>query len=147
MFLIFNKQYRTEEKIINALIKNIKKSKIFVQYYDGELEKYELDTMDISFEVERNIIKVYAKDGEEIMSMNGTWDVRDEMQQARCAWFSEVLNAARRREQHEKNKLSKEKEIQEAKKALELSMKAKKAQQTEADKALAAFKRIKGVSK
>ena len=40
--LIFNKQFRTEEKIISELIKKIKKSEKFVQSWDDLEEVYEL---------------------------------------------------------------------------------------------------------
>jgi len=97
--LIFNKQFRTEEKTISALIKKIDKSGTIVRSYVGNTEKYEFDTFDVSFVMnpgDKRIV-VVDKIGNEILSMDCNYDPYDEMQEARSIWFSQTLENARRR--------------------------------------------------
>jgi hypothetical protein len=147
MYWIFNKQYRTEEKIIGTLIKNIKKSKLFVNYAEGNDEVYELDNMNVRFTiVNKNIIVVTDKSGNEIISMDCTYD-NDEVQSVRANWFHGVIEIARKRQDKEKEKQEKAKKLQEAKKAAEAAMKIKEEQQAKENAMLAALYRMKDLSK
>ena len=98
--LIFNKQFRTEEKTISALIKKIDKSGTVARSYVGNnTEKYEFDTFDVSFVMnpgDKRIV-VVDKMGDEILSMDCNYDPYDEMQEARSMWFGQTLENARRR--------------------------------------------------
>jgi len=103
--LIFNKQFRTEEKIISELIKKIKKSEKFVQSWDDLEEVYDLDTIKIGFiSMQPKELKVYDKSGKEILSMGCEYQSGNEMQEVRANWFHELLERARKRDQKEKDK-------------------------------------------
>ena len=149
MYWIFNKQYRTEQEIINTVIKNIKKSKLFLEYYEGNVEVYELDNMKIRFPLlsqDRGII-VTDKEGNEIVSMDCTYSNMDEVQKVRSNWFSSVLEIARNRGHQEKEKQEKAKKLQEAKNAMEASMKVKEQKRAQENTMAAALQRMKNLSK
>ena len=104
MILIFNKQFRTEEKIISELMKKIKKSATVNRSYEGNTEKYELDNLDVFFDIIDRKVVVTNKMGDKIMSMDCNYDAYDEMQKARANWFTELLDKARACENKEKDK-------------------------------------------
>ena len=105
MILIFNKQFRTEEKIISELMKKIKKSATVNKSYEGNTEKYEFDNLDVFFDIIDRKVVVTNKMGDKIMSMDCNYDAYDEMQIVRANWFSELLDKARARdEDKEKDK-------------------------------------------
>ena len=104
MILIFNKQFRTEEKIISELMKKIKKSATVNKSCEGNTEKYEFDNLDVFFGLIDRKVVVTNKMGDKIMSMDCNYDAYDEMQKARANWFSELLDKARAREDKEKDK-------------------------------------------
>lgn len=104
MILIFNKQFRTEEKIISELMKKIKKSATVNRSYEGNTEKYELDNLDVFFDIIDRKVVVTNKMGDKIMSMDCNYDAYDEMQIARANWFTELLDKARAYENKEKDK-------------------------------------------
>ena len=106
MILIFNKQFRTEEKIISELVKKIKKSAKFNKSYEGNTEKYELDNLDVFFDIIDRKVVVTNKMGDEIMSMDCHYDAYDEMQEVRSNWFSELLNKARAKEKYKKMRMA-----------------------------------------
>lgn len=143
--LIFNKEFRTEEKIISALIKKIAKSATVSVNYNGNVEKYEFDTFDVSFDVPDRKILVTDKVGDQIMSMDCHYDAYDEMQEVRSNWFHQTLENARRRHGKEQaTKALKDATNSAAKavaKALDLKSK-KRAQQAAAKETL---DRIKGL--
>ena len=143
--LIFNKEFRTEEKTISALIKKIAKSATVSVNYNGSVEKYEFDTFDVSFDVPDHKILVTDKVGDQIMSMDCHYDAYDEMQEARSNWFHQTLENARRRHGKEQaTKALKDAANSAAKavaKALDLKSK-KRAQQAAAKETL---DRIKGL--
>ena len=106
MILIFNKQFRTEEKIISELVKKIKKSAKFNKSYEGNTEKYEFDNLDVFFDIIDRKVVVTNKMGDEIMSMDCHYDAYDEMQEVRSNWFSELLNKARAKEKYKKMRMA-----------------------------------------
>ena len=106
MILIFNKQFRTEEKIISELMKKIKKSATVNKSYEGNTEKYEFDNLDVFFDIIDRKVVVTNKMGDEIMSMDCHYDAYDEMQEVRSNWFSELLNKARAKEKYKKMRMA-----------------------------------------
>jgi hypothetical protein len=106
MWLVFNKEFRDEEKIISALIKKIKNSKTVHQYVFKNTEKYSFDGFDISFETVEHKFVVTDKDGKKVVSMNCSFNAYDEMQEVRSNWFYELENVARKRNKKELEKES-----------------------------------------
>ena len=145
MLMIFNKQFRTEEKIISELIKKIKKSKKIVMSYVGNAEVYELDTIDISFDTVKHELLVEDKSGKKIMSLDCNYDMHNEMQQARSNWFHEVLNKSRERYDKESAALEKQEKWKKSNKKATAMNNLKKQQQGEQTAALKALERIKGL--
>ena len=150
--LIFNKQFRAEEKVINELRKKIKKTENFDRL-DGifdrldskdNCEKYVLDNITISFNVLDGDLTVTDKNNNEIVTINCGF--KDEpLQQARYNWFSDLLDFARKRFEEKEMKMAKIKEIQKAKNAVETAQKAKADQDAQRLEMLNAAKRIKGL--
>ena len=144
MFLIFNKQFRTEQKIINELMKKVKNTKKVIKSLIGNSEKYELDTLDITFNVTKPQKFVVAdKTGEEIVSMDCEFQDGNEIQCVRFNWFSELLKAAREREQKEIYGRVKEDQIMAARRALEAAVKAQKEKEAIEAAMCNSLKRIK----
>ena len=106
MILIFNKKFRTEEKIISELMKKIKKSATVNKSYEGNTEKYEFDNLDVFFDIIDRKVVVTNKMGDEIRSMDCHYDAYDEMQEVRSNWFSELLNKARVKEKDKKMRMA-----------------------------------------
>jgi len=104
--LIFNKQYRAEEKIIAELAKKIKKAETLFMHTDGNAEVYELPGgMWISFNVVTYKIEVTIG-GNHVIDFDCLFDSNEEMQHVRNKWFSVLLNdyARKRLEKIEKSK-------------------------------------------
>ena len=142
--LIFNKQFRAEEKVINELRKKIKKTENFDRLDKGNCEKYVLDNITISFNVLDGDLTVTDKNNNEIVTINCGF--KDEpLQQARNNWFSDLLDFARKRFEEKEMKMAKIKEIQKAKNAVETAQKAKADQDAQRLEMLNAAKRIKGL--
>ena len=139
--LIFNKQFRAEEKIISALIKKIGKSATINSVYDGNAEKYECDTFDVSFDLTDKKILVTDKTGDKIMSMDCHYDAYDELQDARSTWFHQTLENARRRYGKEQATMALKNAAKSVAKVFDLKSR-KKAQQAAAKETL---DRIKGL--
>jgi len=136
--LIFNKQFRTEEKIISELVKKIKKSEKFVQSWDGLEEVYELDTIKIGLiSAAPKELNVYDKSGKEILSMNCDYISGNEMQEARADWFHELVEKARKRDKKEKDK----KQMRQA----TATIKAKKQAEVKEAAMMKALEQIKGL--
>ncbi len=150
--LIFNKQFRAEEKVINELRKKIKKTENFDRL-DGifdrldskdNCEKYVLDNITISFNVLDGDLTVTDKNNNEIVTINCGF--KDEpLQQARYNWFSDLLDFARKRFEEKEMKMAKIEEMQKAKNAVETAQKAKADQDAQRLEMLNAAKRIKGL--
>jgi len=105
--LIFNKQYRDEEKIISALAKKIKKSKTIKGHHKINQEIYELDNLVIDLDVTTYTLSV-SSNNKKIIDLNCQYDTYDRLQQVRYDWFSYLLDLARKRciknfEKDEKN--------------------------------------------
>lgn len=146
LFLVFTKQYRAEEKIISELTKKIKKSNSFKYSVVKNTETYELDGIVIDFTLTQSRkMVVRDKAGEEIYSMNGDYDMLDEMQETRFNWFSHLLTVAREREADKQAKKQKTKKLKDAKEALDAAEKAKLKEQQILDNAYEALKRMKGL--
>lgn len=93
--LIFNKQFRTEEKIISVLIKRIKKSNKIDFSFFKNTEVFKLDNITIYFDVVERELLVKDNADKKILSMDCHYDAYNEMQTARYNWFSELLGVAK----------------------------------------------------
>ena len=143
--LIFNKQFRTEEKIISELAKKIRKSKKFIKSYKSG-EAYELDTIEIEFFVVSPVeIIVFDKSGETILSMNCDRHAGDEMQDVRNRWFSELLERARIRDRKEQANKAKEIQFSDSNKARSIAEKMKKQQEEKVTMMRKALERIRSL--
>ena len=99
MFLIFNKQFRAEERLVAELGRKIKKSETFRVSRRGNTETYSLDSMNIAFDVISHEIIARDKSGKIVFAMDCSYDANDEMQHQRFHWFHHLLvNVARKRE-------------------------------------------------
>lgn len=145
MLLIFNKQFRTEEKIISELIKKIKKSKVIVLSYIGDAEVYALDNIDISLDVVKHELVVTDKSDKNIVTMDCNYDAFDEKQQARSDWFSEVLEQARDRYGKELNLIKKQEKFKNANQKVLMVNNLKKKQQAEQNAMVEALGKIKSL--
>ena len=107
MFIVFNKEYRKFEAIMSDLLKKMKKSTSIVKKYEENAEIYELDTVDIVFEIGKHKIGARDKSGAEIISLDCHYDRTNELQNAKCNLFSnflkEVRNTYNKRIEKEKN--------------------------------------------
>ena len=145
MFLIFNKQYRAEDKLISELVKKIKKSKTF-SVDDKDKEIYKLDNLDIVFDLPEHVLSVLDKSGAEIIKIDCTNKSGDDFQQERAKWFHHLLcDVARKRKNQEKEKQKKIKSMQEAARVLEAENNVKKQQQLQQQATLAALDKIRGL--
>lgn len=95
MFIVFNKEYRKFEAIMSDLLKKMKKSINVVKKYEEDAEIYELDTVDIVFEVGKHKIGARDKSGVEIISLDCHHDRTNELQNAKCNLFSDFLKEVR----------------------------------------------------
>ena len=98
MILMFNKQYRQENKLFNTLADKIKKSSSIVQEFKGQARVFELDTIDIYFTVANGQkLKVVTKTGEVVVpemdcSFKQGCSTEDVLQRARHEMFSQLLD-------------------------------------------------------
>lgn len=105
MILIFNKQFRQEEKLIALLAKKLKKSESMTREYgkpgtnEGNTEIYRLDDIDLYLNLGvksgASSITVKDKQGEVIYKMDCHYDPYNQMQEARLDWFHELVMKAR----------------------------------------------------
>lgn len=140
--LIFNKQYRAEEKIIAELAKKIKKAETLFMHIDGNAEVYELPGgMWISFDVVTYKLEVTIG-GDRVIDFDCKFDSNDEMQQVRNNWFSGLLNNYARKcfEKIEKAK-QKSSGLNKARKSI-LAKKAKTTEQKILERALQQIKEL-----
>lgn len=103
--LIFNKQFRQEEKLISRTVDKIKKSKSIKMKFGkvstdiGTTETYMLDDIDVCFNLGvkggPNSIIIKEKNGNVIYTMDCHFDIYDKMQRARANWFHWLLNKTR----------------------------------------------------
>lgn len=96
MFIVFNKEYRKFESVMTDFLNKMKKSKNVVQKYEINAEVYELDTVDIIFEVNKmNMVYVMDKNGAQIISLDCHYDFYDKLQYAKWNLFCSFLNKMR----------------------------------------------------
>lgn len=103
MILVFNKQYRQEEKLFRELKKKINQSKSMVKGSDGKnAEIYKLDSIDVHFFIgSKYKLKVFDKSGGVIIDMDipafkaTPYSDADELGNARWNMFSHLLMATR----------------------------------------------------
>lgn len=140
--LIFNKQYRTEEKIIAELAKKIKNAEPFFMHIDGNAEVYELPGgMWISFDVVTYKLEVTIG-GKRVIELDCKFDANDNMQQARNNWFSVLLNSyARKRLEKIEKARQKVAKMNNAKKSI-LAKKPKTVEQKILEQALQKIKEL-----
>lgn len=149
MILVFNKQYRQEEKLFRELKSKIKKSQSIATYL-AQSEVYKLDSIDLYFDVDEYLLTVKDKSGNVIVELNCKYagaPYNDEMElaNARNNMFSALLDAARK--QYNK-RVEKEKLEQATKKAQAKIAEKKKAKKEQALKEAAvtkAYERLKGL--
>ena len=141
--LIFDKQFRTEKKIISQLKKKTNKSKTIFLSIEGNTETYKLDTCDIALDAVAKTIKVYDKNGVEIVAMDCHFDQFNKWQKARNNWLSKLLKVARDRYVKAAEEKEKQKKLQEAKEGVEEEMRTKEQIKAQANAAVAVLKTIK----
>ena len=103
MILVFNKQYRQEEKLFRELKKKINQSKSMVNGSDGKnAEIYKLDSIDVHFFIgSKSKLKVFDKSGGVIIDMDipefkaTPYSDADELGNARINMFHHLLMATR----------------------------------------------------
>ena len=104
MILIFNKQFRQEEKLIGLLSKKVRKSESITREYgkpgtkEGNMEIYRLDDIDLYMNLGTAAdasITVKDKEGNLIYKMDCHYEPNDEMQEARTNWFHDLLMMVR----------------------------------------------------
>ena len=95
MFIVFNKEYRKYNAIMSDLLKKMKKSIILERKDEENAEIYELDTVDIVFQIGKHKIGARDKSGAEIISLDCHYDRTNELQNAKCNLFSGFLKEVR----------------------------------------------------
>ena len=146
MFLMFNKQYRMEEKLVSELAKKIKKSSHLEVSYVKNEEIYTLDNLSISFDVTSHQIVVSDKSGQEITFLNCAYSEHDDFQQARYNWFHHLLcDVARKRKKEEEEKQKQKEAMQKAARVTEAENNMKQQHQCQLRATLAALDKIRGL--
>lgn len=113
MVLIFNKQFRAEEKFFNEIAKKIKTSKTLNKVDTPKWECYQLDSIDVHFCVSENyILRVLDKTGDFIVpDMNCDFrqgsTIEDKLQRVRYNRFSSLLQLSRDEDKARKEKAEK----------------------------------------
>lgn len=129
MFIVFNKEYRKYNAIMSDLLKKMKKSIILERKDEENAEIYELDTVDIVFEIGEHNVHVKDGKGAEIISLDCHYDRTNELQNAKCNLFSGFLKEVRNTYDKRIEKESKfKKAAEKAKKAEEAKQKVISAQ-------------------
>lgn len=144
MVYIFNKQFRTREKIFNDLRKKIKKSETMTCI--PHTDKYTLDTVVIEFKViDPQTITINDKTGTEIIKLDCHYDGYDDIQKIMFHQFSSLLAFIRNQfdKRQERIKKIKEAEAKVVKNRTASHTKQKK-QETLLNNAL---ERLKGLNK
>lgn len=132
--LFESKQVRTERKIFGELAGKIRKSKSFATKSADNREVYYLDKIDISFNIKTKKLSVTDKWGERIVEIDCEFASRDDLQQKRFTWFSNLLEYARNRAAKEEKKANKAEKLKQAKaKATAASQAITKKQKAEAE--------------
>lgn len=131
--LFFNKQLRTEEKIIAELSKKIKKAETVYMHNEGNAEVYELPGgFWISFDVVTNKLEI-TNGGKKILDLDCKYYGYDDgynnkLQAARYNWFSALLDRARKRLEKDEKLRQKTSKLKKARKSI-LAKKSKSIEQ------------------
>lgn len=136
MFLIFNKQFRAEEKFFNEIVKKIKTTKTLHNVDTASWVCYQLDSIDVHFQIVGDrILRVLDKEGNQIGSdinceYRQGYTTEDELQRVRHSRFSHLLQFVRTEYAKRKEKAEKleraAKELQEKKAILDAELAKKK---------------------
>ena len=150
MFLIFNKQFRAEEKFFSEIAKKIKTTKTLHNVDTPGWECYQLDSIDVHFCVSENyILRVLDKEGNQIgTDMNCDfrqgYTTADELQRVRHSKFSHLLQFVRTEYAKRKEKTEKLERATKQMQKKKAELDAKLAQKAEAEAVIAnATKRLK----
>ncbi len=145
MILMFNKQYRQESALISDLAKKIKKSKSIIRVCHENTEIYELDNIEVCFDILKSVLSVIIKSGSKLVSLDCSYD-DDELQLARYHMFSNLLQRARDTYYRSIDKAKAlEQATKEAKKNQDALDKAKAEKEAVEAKIIAARRRIKSL--
>ena len=135
MFLIFNKQFRQEEKFFNEIAKKIKATKTLHNADTPRWECYQLDSIDVHFQIDKRILRVLDKEGNQIgadinCEYRQGFTTEDELQRVRYDRFSHLLELIRTEYTKRKEKAKKleraSKQMQEKKVKLDRELAKKK---------------------
>lgn len=135
MFLIFNKQFRQEEKFFNEIAKKIKATKTLHNADTPRWECYQLDSIDVHFQIDNRILRVLDKKGNQIgadinCEYRQGFTTEDELQRVRFDRFSHLLELIRTEYTKRKEKAKKleraSKQMQEKKVKLDRELAKKK---------------------
>ena len=135
MFLIFNKQFRQEEKFFNEIAKKIKATKTLHNADTPRWECYQLDSIDVHFQIDNRILRVLDKEGNQIgadinCEYRQGFTTEDELQRVRHDRFSHLLELIRTEYTKRKEKAKKleraSKQMQEKKVKLDRELAKKK---------------------
>lgn len=149
--LFFNKQYREEGKLFDQLAKKISKSKNIIYSSEGNSVLYQMDSIDIGFEIIGQKLAVLDKKGDIIVELDckyagAPYNIEIKLANARFIRFSNLLNFIR--EQYDKRQLNEKKkeQIVQATKKIEIK-KAQKQQKEEINQAIIAnaYQKIKSL--
>ena len=143
MFLIFNKEYRQFEKIMSELYKKAKKSQKMTVKQDPET--YELDTVNVAFDVVKDVLTVTDKAGEEIVSFNCRYSGNDELQNAKFNMFSDLLSRFREIYGARQEKQKMNRAAQAVKEKAELNAKQKAAEARKNQALADAYEKLRGM--
>ena len=149
MFLIFNKQFRAEEKFFHEIAKKIKATKTLHNVGMPKWECYQLDSIDVHFQIDDRILRVLDKEGNQIgTDMNCEfrqgYTTADELQRVRFNRFSHLLQFVRTEYAQRKEKAEKLERATKQMQAKKAELDAKLAQKAEAEAVIAnATKRLK----
>ena len=145
MILMFNKQYRQESALISDLAKKIKKSKSIIRVCHENTEIYELDNIEVCFDILKSVLSVIIKSGSKLVSLDCSY-ADDELQLARYHMFSNLLQRARDTYYRSIDKAKAlEQATKEAKKKQEALDKAKAEKEAVEAKIIDARRRIKSL--
>ena len=135
MFLIFNKQFRAEEKFFHEIAKKIKATKTLHNVDMPKWECYQLDSIDVHFHIDDRILRVLDKEGNQIgtdinCEYSHGYTTEDELQMVRFNRFSHLLEFVRTEYAKRKEKAEKleraTKQMQEKKAILDAELAKKK---------------------
>lgn len=150
MLFLLDKQLRAEKSIISELKDKIKQSKT-IKYYGpfdgGELfHEYRIDDLILKFHVVPGecLLIVDDKAGKEIVCIKyESW--YPDNKKPRYRWVNRLHNIAKKHYEKLHADEIKRKKLKEAQKALEMTTKIKKQQQTQLNSTLKALQKIQGL--